>query len=46
VLRGELPGPYIDENAQYARAAPIPGELVEGPLVDAERAACAPGGAH
>jgi hypothetical protein len=31
VLRGELPGPYIDENAQgYARAALIPGELTRG----------------
>lgn len=30
VLRGELPGPYTDEQARlYARAALTPGELLE-----------------
>lgn len=33
VLRGELPGPYSDEQARrYARVALIPGELLEHDL--------------
>jgi len=40
VLRGELPGPYSDEQArQYARAALIPGELLEHHLPNLERTA-------
>jgi len=37
VLRGELAGPYSDEQARrYARAALIPGELLEHDLPDPE----------
>ena len=40
VLRGELPGPYSDEQArQYARVALIPEELLEHDLPDLERTA-------
>lgn len=44
VLRGELPGPYTDHNARtYARAALIPGELLERPCVNALRTSLALG---
>ena len=44
VGRGVLPGPYRDEEAcRYARAALIPGELLERPGLDMERAAVALG---
>jgi len=37
VLRGELPGPYSDEQARrYARVALIPGELLEHDLCHLE----------
>jgi hypothetical protein len=40
VLRGVLPGPYSDERARsYARAALIPGELLERDLPHLERTA-------
>jgi hypothetical protein len=40
VLRGELPGPYRVEDARrYAGACLIPGELVERPALDVDRAA-------
>jgi hypothetical protein len=40
VITGELPGPYSDENARiYARAALIPGELIERTLGDITRMA-------
>jgi hypothetical protein len=42
VLRGELPGPYRDDDARrYARACLIPGELLERPTLDIDRAATA-----
>ncbi len=35
VLRGELPGPYSEQQARrYARAALIPEELLERPGLD------------
>jgi len=44
VLRGELPGPYTDHNARaYARAALIPGELLERPCVNPLRTSLALG---
>jgi hypothetical protein len=44
VMGGELPGRYSDETARvYARAALIPEELLERPLVDPERTARALG---
>lgn len=40
VITGRLPGPYRTEDARrYARAALIPGELLERPLCDARRTA-------
>jgi hypothetical protein len=44
VITGELAGRYSDENARaYARAALIPDELLERPLVDPRRTARALG---
>ncbi len=44
VLRGELPGPYSDEQARhYARAAMIPDELLERAQLDVAGAARALG---
>jgi hypothetical protein len=44
VLRGELPGPYTDHNARkYARAALIPGELLERPCPNPLRTSLALG---
>ena len=44
VLTGELPGPYRDSDARvFARAALIPGELLERPELDIPRAAAALG---
>jgi hypothetical protein len=44
VARGELPGPYTDENARrYARACLIPTELLERDNLDVPRAARALG---
>ncbi|MGI8411550.1 MAG: hypothetical protein ACR2LV_02565 [Solirubrobacteraceae bacterium] len=44
VLIGELSAPYTEENARaYARAALIPDELLERPLLDAGRTARALG---
>jgi hypothetical protein len=44
VVSGVLPGAYVDTNARrYARAALIPGELLERPALDVERAAAALG---
>ena len=40
VLAGVLPGPYADEDARrYARACLVPGELLERPGLDVDRAA-------
>jgi hypothetical protein len=42
VLRGDLPGPYSDEDARrYARAALIPAELLERHGLDVHQAATA-----
>jgi hypothetical protein len=44
VLTGQLPGPYHAQDARrYARAALIPEELLERPLLDARRTADAVG---
>ena len=44
VLRGELPGPYTDHKARvYARAALIPGELLERPCPNPLRTSLALG---
>ena len=44
VLRGELPGPYTDQNARrYAQAALIPDRLLHRPTLDVERVARAYG---
>jgi hypothetical protein len=40
VLRGELPGPYRDDDARrYARACLIPAELLERPALDVDHTA-------
>jgi hypothetical protein len=42
VARGELPGPYTEDDARrYARACLIPVELLDRPELDVDRAAVA-----